>query len=80
MEASTNHKYALGQAVVFSPGPGEIVATVTSGKVTRLLPKEGAEYQYHIQVGLDGQQRRVQENQLRSATESHARWPRAPEA
>jgi hypothetical protein len=29
--------------------------------VTRLLPKEGTEYQYHIPTEPDGQQRRAQE-------------------
>ncbi len=69
-----SHKYSLGQAVVFSPGAGEIAGNLTSGKVTRLLPKEGADYQYHIQLGPEGQQRRVQEKQLRSATEAAPRW------
>jgi hypothetical protein len=35
--------------------------------VTRLLPMQGAEYQYHIQVEADGLQRRVLEHQLRPA-------------
>ena len=61
------HKFTLGQSVVFSPGAGDILNVATSGKITRLLPMEGADYQYHIEVGPAGQQRRVVEKQLRSA-------------
>ena len=64
-----SHKFAVGEAVVFTPGAGEvgISALPTLATVTRLLPMQGAEYQYHIQVEADGLQRRVLENQLRPA-------------
>jgi hypothetical protein len=61
------HKYIIGQGVVFSPGSGEIVRDNARGKVTRLLPKKDASYQYRIQLEAEGQERRVQESQLRSA-------------
>jgi hypothetical protein len=64
-----SHKFSLGQPVVFTPAPGEMPDIVTTGTVTRLLPKEGGEYQYHIQVDPDGLQRRVRESQLRSVTQ-----------
>ena len=69
-----SHKYAVGQSVVFSPGNANLSDNATNGKVTRLLPKEGAGYQYHVQFGPNGQQRRVEETQLRSANEPNARW------
>jgi hypothetical protein len=61
-----SHKFAVGQVVVFTPDAGEVgISTLpTTATVTRLLPMEGAEYQYHIQVEADGLQRRVRENQL----------------
>ncbi len=62
------HKYMVGQGVVFSPGPGEIVRDNARGKVTRLLPKEDASYQYRIQLEAEDQERRVREDQLRSAS------------
>jgi hypothetical protein len=35
--------------------------------VTRLLPMDGGEYQYHVKVDADGLLRRARENQLRPA-------------
>ena len=67
-----SHKYTLGQGVVFSPGPGEIVRGNARGKVTRLLPKEDASYQYCIQLEVEDQERRVQESQLWSPPEAGA--------
>jgi hypothetical protein len=52
--------------VVFTPGAGEIISLATMATVTRLLPVEGAQYQYQIQVAADGLLRRVRENQLRA--------------
>jgi hypothetical protein len=69
-----SHKYAIGQAVVYSPGSSGIVDGATSGKVTRLLPKEGSGFQYHVQFGPNGQQRRVDEAQLRAANDPGSRW------
>jgi len=34
--------------------------------IIRLLPKEGAEYQYHIQIETDGLLQRGRESQLRA--------------
>ncbi len=55
---------------MFSPGPGEIVRDSACGKVTRLLPKEDEGYQYRIQLEAEDQERRVQEDQLRSVPEA----------
>jgi hypothetical protein len=59
------HKFSLGETVVFTPGSDAVIRNPTRCKVTRLLPKVGTEFQYHIQFGPDGQQRMVQESRLR---------------
>jgi hypothetical protein len=61
-----SHKFGLGQAVVFMPDYGEFLSTATKGTITRLLPKGGADYQYHVQVDPDGPGRRARENQLQN--------------
>jgi hypothetical protein len=61
-----SHKFSLGQAVVFTPGFGEVLSATTKGTVTRLLPKEEANYQYHVQVDPNGPVRRAREDQLRT--------------
>jgi len=63
-----SHKFIVGQAVVFTPGVGEVAAAKfpVRATVTRLLPRDGVDYQYHIQVVTDGLQRRAHESQLRS--------------
>jgi hypothetical protein len=63
-----SHKFSIGQAVVFSPGAREILNIATRSKITRLMPKEGAEHQYDIQVESDGLQRRAREYQLQPMT------------
>jgi hypothetical protein len=63
-----SHKFSLGQAVVFSPGAHEILNIATRSKISGLRPREGAEYQYDIQVESDGLQRRALEHQLRPVT------------
>jgi hypothetical protein len=61
-----SHKFAVGQSVLFTPGVGEIAAArvPVMATVMRLLPRDGIEYQYHIQVVTDGLLRRAQESQL----------------
>jgi hypothetical protein len=62
-----SHKFTAGQTVMFTPGLGEVAAShfPVMATITRLLPRDGAEYQYHIQVVTDGLLRRAQESQLR---------------
>jgi hypothetical protein len=62
------HKFSLGQTVIFSPDTGDVLTVAARGTISRLLPKEGAEFQYHVQVGTDGLQRRARESQLRPVT------------
>jgi hypothetical protein len=61
-----SHKFTVGQTVVFTPGVGEVAANKfpVRATVTRLLPRDGVDYQYHIQVGTDGLLRRARESQL----------------
>jgi hypothetical protein len=61
-----SHKFSVNQAVVFTPGAGEVISLATRAIVIRLLPVEGTEYQYQIQVAADGLLRRVRQNQLRA--------------
>jgi hypothetical protein len=62
-----SHKFAVGQTVMFTPGVGEIAAArvPVMATVTRLLPRDGVECQYHIQAVKDGFLRRAHESQLR---------------
>jgi hypothetical protein len=60
-----SHKFSLDQAVVFSPGSNEVLTAATRGRITRLMPIEGVDYQYYIQIESDGLQRRAREHQLR---------------
>jgi hypothetical protein len=62
-----SHKFSLGQTVVFSPGIYGVLAAATKARITRLMPMEGADYQYDIQIESDGLQRRAREYQLRPA-------------
>ena len=59
------HKFCLNQAVVCSPSRGDIYNIPVRGKITRLLPKDGLEYHYHVEFAPDGQLRMAQESQLR---------------
>ena len=63
------HKFSLGQPLAFTPGAEFIVRNPARCEVTRLLPKEGNEYQYYVRTVLDGQQRRAWESQLRPVSE-----------
>jgi hypothetical protein len=48
--ATQAHKFTLGQDLVFMPGADFVIRVPTRCKVTRLLPKDGPEYQYHRPV------------------------------
>jgi hypothetical protein len=67
---TTNHRFTVGQEVVFTPGAGGVGVNrlPTMAVVTRRLPMDGVEYQYHVQVEADGLERRVWESQLRPNT------------
>jgi hypothetical protein len=49
-ELAVGHKFRLGQTVVFSPGASEVLNIASRCEITRLMPMDGAEYQYDIRV------------------------------
>ncbi len=60
----TQHKYAIGQAVDFMPGPGDANVPRGKYKVLRLLPSENRDLQYRVKHTEDGHERVVRESQL----------------
>jgi hypothetical protein len=60
------HAFRLKQVVDFLPGPGELAAERGRHEVTRLLPQDGGEWQYHVRGANGGAERRVRESQLRA--------------
>ena len=57
------HKFAVGQALHFSPGPGEDRSSKGRYKVVRQLPETGGVFQYRIKSEMDGHERVVREDQ-----------------
>ena len=60
----TTHKFVVGQALRFSPGPGEDGKSKGLYKVVRQLPETGNMLQYRIKSEMDGQERIVREDQI----------------
>jgi hypothetical protein len=60
----TTHKFAVGQALRFSPGPGEDGKSKGLYKVVRQLPETSNMLQYRIKSEMDGQERIVREDQI----------------
>jgi len=60
----TTHKFPVGQALHFSPGPGEDSKSKGCYKVVRQLPETGNMLQYRIKNEMDEQERIVREDQL----------------
>ena len=58
------HKFAVGQALHFSPGLSKDSKSKGHYKVVRLLPESGNMLQYRIKSETDGQERVVREDQL----------------
>ena len=58
------HKFAVGQALHFSPGLGEDSKRKGRYKVVRQLPEAGNTLQYRIRSEVDGHERVVRENQI----------------
>jgi len=58
------HKFAVGQALYFSPGRGEESKGRGRYKVIRQLPEAGNMFQYRIKSEMDGQERIVREDQV----------------
>jgi hypothetical protein len=60
----TTHKFAVGQALRFSPGLGEDRKSKGHYQVVRQLPEIGNMFQYRIKSEMDGQERVVREDQI----------------
>jgi hypothetical protein len=58
------HKFAVGQAVRFSPDRGQEHAKGGLFKIIRLLPEAGDALQYRVKSETDGHERVVREDQL----------------
>ena len=57
------HKFAVGQALHYSPGPGGDSNGKGRYKVVRQLPETGGIFQYRIKSEVDGHERVVREDQ-----------------
>jgi hypothetical protein len=57
------HKFAVGQALHFSPGIGGDSKGKGRYKVVRQLPETGGVFQYRIKSETDGHERVVREDQ-----------------
>ena len=60
----TTHKFAVGQALYFSPGLGRDSKSKGRYRVVRQLPEIGNMFQYRIKSEMDGQERVVREDQI----------------
>jgi len=60
----TTHKFAVGQAVTFSPDRDQEHTKGELFKVVRLLPEAGDALQYRVKSQTDGHERIVREDQL----------------
>lgn len=60
----TTHKFAVGQAVSFSPDRHQEHTKGMLFKIVRLLPEAGDVLQYRVKSQTDGQERVVREDQL----------------
>jgi hypothetical protein len=70
---SLSHKFQIGEDVIYTPGADDVMEKEANGRITRLLPREGADYQYHIRVEPTGPERRALENQIRPFTQADTR-------
>lgn len=61
----TTHKFAIGEAVRFSPDRGQDYTGGDLFEIVRLLPEEGKALQYRIKNQTDSRERVVREDQLR---------------
>ena len=58
------HEFRVGQEVDFFPGRGVDRGSKGSFTIVRLLPIEGNTLQYQIRNNVDGQEQRVDENEI----------------
>jgi hypothetical protein len=67
-----SQRFQGGQDVIYTPGDGGITETEVTGRNTRLLPREGDDYQYHFRREPVGPERRALENQIRPSNRAGA--------
>jgi len=67
-ENMAEHKFAVGQAVQFSPDRRDGGSARGRYTIVRLLPEEGSTPQYRIKSKTDGHERVVREHQLERRT------------
>jgi hypothetical protein len=60
----TTYKFAVGQAVIFSPDRGQLHTRGETFTIVGLLPVTGDTLQYRIKSQTDGHERVVREDQL----------------
>src|SRR5262245_13642444 len=60
----STHKFAVGQAVRFSPDPDQERTARGSFEVVRLLPEAANVFQYRVKSQIAGHERVVREDQL----------------
>ncbi len=58
------HKYQIGQTVYFASRPTGHMAVNSTYQVVRLLPSDGADYQYRIKNASEAFERVARESQL----------------
>ena len=63
----TIHKFAVGEAVRFSPDRGQEYTGDELFEIVRMLPEARDAHQYRIKSQIDGHERVVREDQLRGA-------------
>jgi len=63
-DTMATHKFAVGQAVRFSPDRDQQHAKGGLFKIVRLLPEAGDALQYRVKSETDGHERVVREDQL----------------
>ena len=63
-DTMATHKFAVGQAVWFSPDRDQEHAKGGLFKIVRLLPEAGNMLQYRVKSETDGHERVVREDQL----------------
>jgi hypothetical protein len=61
------HRFAVGQAVMFSPDREQEHKKGALFKIVRLLPEAGNAFQYRVKSEIDGHERVVREDQLTRA-------------
>ena len=68
------HKFQIGESVYFTSRPIGHMAANSTYQVVRLLPSDGADYQYRIKNANEAFERVVRESQLEDRSEAAWHW------